>query len=147
MDDHLNFDPKITGEIQEFEVVVESYVPGVAPSRRRIRFVLTPWSHVVKLSADSGYKGDTIECYVNIKNSGTEGKFVVVYELWKRALDSGGRLRDVQKERHIGVDKNGWSVIQLDAGEELQLEAEKFTFRDEGQYFIKTYVLKYQEYV
>ncbi len=67
--------------------------------------------------------------------------------MWKRGLDSGGRLRDVQKERHIGVDKNGWSVIQLDAGKELQLEPEKFTLRDEGQYFIKTYVLKYQEYL
>lgn len=132
------------GQVRTVEIVVGTSLPNVDPRRKRVSVLLEPWSHVVDMPNLSADEGEEIDCGVTVKNEGARGDFIVVYEIhrYKR-----GRRGSYFKEGRVGTDRKGRTLIQLDKNEELKLERQQFVFGDSGEYFLKTYVVKYQEYL
>jgi len=136
-----SFEP---GQVRKVEIVVGTSLPNVNPRRKRVSILLEPWSHVVDMSNLSANEGEEIDCGVTVKNEGVRGDFIVVYEIHRYRR---GRRGSYFKEGRVGTDRKGRTLIQLDKNEELKLERQQFVFGDSGEYLLKTYVVKYQEYL
>lgn len=138
--EYVGFDKVHVGKLKSFEIVVDS---DRLQCRKKVSLVYVPWSHTTELSSSLIYTGDTIDCSVKIKNNGAEGDFIVIYEVYKIA---NGRQK-VWREDRIGIDKDNKNKIHVSRNKEVELKPQMFQFKDKGEYFIKTYVIKYQKYL
>jgi len=69
---------------------------------------------------------------------------MLIYELWKYV---NGNQRYYLQEGRIVTDQDDKILIELDTFEKRDLKTQTFTFKNKGKYFLKTYAVKYQEYL
>ncbi len=126
------------------DIAVGTSLVDVDSHRKRVRILLEPWSHVVNMSSLSANEDEAIDCDPTVKNEGVKGDFIVIYEIHRY---TSGKRASYFKEGRVGIDRKGRTLIQLDKNEELRLERQQFSFGNSGEYLLKTYVVKYQEYL
>ncbi len=139
-DRYLGFDRSHVGEQKSFELVAD--LDGERSSKK-VNAIYVPWGHIPEIPFPLVYTNEPVECVVKIANHGTDGDFVVMYEAYPIVNDREGDWI----EGRTGVDVNDKNKIHVPNGEEVQLKPQIFQFESPGEYFIKTYAIKYQEYL
>jgi len=137
---YLGFRRTDTGKRKSFEIVVD--IDG-SHYRKKVNIIHVPWNHTTEVSAPLIYTDGISSCTTKIKNNGAEGDFIVVYEVYEII---NGRQGDLTGER-IGATEEGKNKIHIGKGEDVQLKPQVFEFNEKGEYFVKTYVVKYQKYL
>lgn len=140
---HLELEYSDIGKARSFTVIVWASSPSRLESNKRIGITLVPWSHTSVLSTDSVYESEDAICDVQIRNEGAPSSFVVIYEAYE-IVDG---KRTVYVEGRLGKSEDNKRIIRVDKNSEYILEPEAFYFKREGNYLIKTYVVKYHEYL
>ena len=141
--EYLRLNTSESGERRSFEIIVRADVPTPLQCRKKVNIFFVPWSHTIQLSETSIYTDSNLVCTVKITNKGAGGRFIVVYEAYRIKKGKQGPY----VEGRIGFDKNGKNIVHVDNNEEIELRPESFIFKHEGEYIIKTYAIKYQEYL